>query len=458
MNPPDERRFLVLFDHGCAVQLSRSNSIRRTCGASARFILERAALPSVPGRYAEAELAKPPDPNDLLSLMTKPPATPPPQPADEPPFDVRLGGYRERIDALDEQLVDLLRQRLRVVEEVVALKKAHHQPIYHPAREEDLISRRRGQAEAAGLSPEFIEDVFRRMLRESRVVQSEQMVGHSIRPGTRVVLVGGSGEMGRCLRRWLEAGSYDVRILERGDWAEATAICEGAELAILSVPINATEGVAHMLAPHLPANCVLADITSIKAGPLRAMMAAHRGPVVGLHPMFGPTTQSLDKQIVVVTPGRDPEASRWFIDQMAAWGAVIMEASPDEHDEAMAIVQALRHFATFCFGQFLHRRHVDLRQTLDFSSPIYRLELAMVGRLFAQDPHLYAEIIFATPERRALLKDYMASVASNLPMIVDGDKAGFTVQFREIAQLFGPFAGQAIRESSYLIEKLIERF
>ena len=63
------------------------------------------------------------------------------------------------------------------------------------------------------------------------------------------------------------------------------------------------------------------------------------------------------------------------------------------------MVQALRHFATFIFGRFLYQRRINLNRTLEFSSPIYRLELDMVGRLFAQDPELYSEIIFATPER-----------------------------------------------------------
>ncbi len=61
----------------------------------------------------------------------------------------------------------------------------------------------------------------------------------------------------------------------------------------------------------------------------------------------------------------------------------------------MGIVQSLRHFATFAFGQFLKRRQISLSRTLEFSSPIYRLELGMVGRLFAQDSSLYSEIIFA---------------------------------------------------------------
>lgn len=50
----------------------------------------------------------------------------------------------------------------------------------------------------------------------------------------------------------------------------------------------------------------------------------------------------------------------------------------------MAFIQALRHFATFAYGLHLAEENVQLEQLLALSSPIYRLELAMVGRLFAQ--------------------------------------------------------------------------
>ena len=101
-----------------------------------------------------------------------------------------------------------------------------------------------------------------------------------------------------------------------------------------------------------------------------------------------------------------------------------LEGDPAEHDKAMAVIQALRHFATFSFGKFLFERQIALDQTLEYSSPIYRLELGMVGRLFAQDPTLYSEIILATPERRALLRDYLASLQKNLALIEEErDKA-----------------------------------
>jgi chorismate mutase/prephenate dehydrogenase len=242
------------------------------------------------------------------------------------------------------------------------------------------------------------------------------------------------------------------------DWDRAAGLCDGIDLCLVSVTIDKTPEVIRKIAPYLPKSAVLADLTSIKKVPLQAMLEAHAGPVVGLHPLFGPTTSTLDKQIVVATPGRDAESCRWLIDQFSLWGAVIVRSTGDEHDEIMEYVQSLRHFATFAFGQFLAAKKVPIARTLEFSSPIYRLELGMVGRLFAQDAGLYAEIIFATPERRAMLKEYINSVGQNLAMLEKGDKDGFKEQFKNIAEWFGPFGEQAIRESSFLIDKLIERF
>ena len=166
----------------------------------------------------------------------------------------------------------------------------------------------------------------------------------------------------------------------------------------------------------------------------------------------------MDKQIIVACAGRGDAACQWILEQLTIWGAVIVPASAQEHDRIMEIVQALRHFATFCFGDFLSQHNIPLERTLEFSSPIYRLELGMVGRLFAQDSALYAEIIFATPERRELLKSYVHSLARHIDMLDRNDKEGFIRQFNTVAQWFGPFGEQAMRESTFIIDKLIERF
>lgn len=67
-------------------------------------------------------------------------------------------------------------------------------------------------------------------------------------------------------------------------------IVADAGMVIVSVPIHVTEQVIAQL-PPLPSDCILVDLASVKSGPLQAMLAAHDGPVLGLHPMFGPTAE-----------------------------------------------------------------------------------------------------------------------------------------------------------------------
>ncbi|MHB9010024.1 MAG: bifunctional chorismate mutase/prephenate dehydrogenase [Limisphaerales bacterium] len=369
-----------------------------------------------------------------------------------------LDALRAEIDTLDEQIVELLARRSGAVQRVVAIKTAQHLPVHHPAREENLISQRRDQAVRAGLDPDHVEELYRSILRQSRVRQTVQVGRVPVRPAAKVLLVGGSGKMGAYLARWFATTGYEVRVLEVDDWERVGELCAGIDLAVVSVPIDRTVAVAGQLGVHLPAACVLADVTSVKSAPMAAMLEAHPGPVVGLHPLFGPTTATMDQQVVVACPGRAAESVQWVLDQFTAWGNIVLTLEAREHDELMTIVQALRHFATFAFGDFLCHQDVNVGRTLELSSPIYRLELGMIGRLFAQDPELYAEIIFATPERRELLLKFVDSVSRHRAMLESADKEAFCAEFRRIAGWFGPFCGQAMRESSFLIEKLVELF
>src|SRR5271157_4025543 len=76
-----------------------------------------------------------------------------------------IGHLREQIDSIDQQLVGLLAQRRRVVEKITHVKQQQDLPMSHPAREEDLISARRAQAVEAGLDADYVEELFRAVLR-----------------------------------------------------------------------------------------------------------------------------------------------------------------------------------------------------------------------------------------------------------------------------------------------------
>ncbi|GMM68044.1 bifunctional chorismate mutase/prephenate dehydrogenase [Alteromonas sp. MTD1] len=364
-----------------------------------------------------------------------------------------LEELREGIDELDTQLVDILAKRNKITAQVGQIKAEAGMPVYVPEREKALIASRRQQADALGVSPDLTEDLLRRVMRESYHTQNNKY--RCVRPEIdNVVVIGGAGALGRVFVSLFERSNYNVSVVERDDWENgyAESVLRTASLVIVSVPINLTESVIAKLT-MLPENCVLADITSIKAKPLEAMLAVHNGPVVGLHPMFGPDAPGMIKQVVVVCEGRGSEKYAWLIEQMRIWGATIHDSSAKEHDEAMAYIQVMRHFNTFVYGQHLKGENPDLESLTMFSSPIYRLELAMVGRLFAQSPQLYADIIFNNPNNFALLRRFYERFGLALSLLESGDKKGFVEQFMKVGGWFGDYAKKCLVDSKQLLLK-----
>lgn len=371
-----------------------------------------------------------------------------------------LNALRDKIDAVDKQLIDLLAARLALVGEVGEVKSLHGLPIYAPDREASMLARRRAEAERLGVPGDLIEDVLRRVMRESYILESTSDKEHHfkcMKPALgKVVIIGGQGQLGRLFGQMFGLSGYRVETLEQGDWPRADEILADAGLVMVAVPIDITCQIIDRLG-KLPADCLLVDVTSVKSAPLEHMLAVHQGPVLGLHPMFGPDVASLAKQVIVCCQGRDPAASQWLLDQMTIWGARLQQVEAKAHDEAMTLIQALRHFATFAYGWHLSREQANIDRLLNLSSPIYRLELAMVGRLFAQDPHLYADIILSSPQNLAMIRRYYQNFGEALGLLERGDRAGFIEAFSQVSGFFGEHADEFLRESRTLLAQANDR-
>ena len=260
-----------------------------------------------------------------------------------------LNALRDQIDHVDKQLVDLLAQRLKLVAGVGEVKSRYGIPVYAPDREAAMLASRRAEAEASGIPADLIEDVLRRVMRES--YSSENDSGFKcVKPDLRrIVVVGGKGQLGRLFVQMFCLSGYQVEILEKDDWARADTLLADASVVLVAVPIDISCQIIDQL-NHLPADCLLVDITSIKQKPLQHMLAAHAGPVLGLHPMFGPDVASLAKQVIVCCDGRGADQYQWLLEQMQIWGARLQSVTAKEHDDAMSFIQALRHFTTYAYG------------------------------------------------------------------------------------------------------------
>lgn len=85
-----------------------------------------------------------------------------------------LTALRDQIDEVDKALLDLLAKRLHLVAEVGEVKSRHGLPVYVPEREAAMLASRRQEAENLGVPPDLIEDVLRRVMRESYVSENDK--------------------------------------------------------------------------------------------------------------------------------------------------------------------------------------------------------------------------------------------------------------------------------------------
>ncbi len=364
-----------------------------------------------------------------------------------------LKELRAQIDQVDREMLQLFAKRLQLVAKVGEVKHKHGLPIYAPEREADMLAARRQEAEKIGVPPDLIEDVLRRLMRESYVSENNfgfKTVNPSIK---KIVIVGGKGKLGGLFARYLQASGYCVEALGSQDWVQAPHIMQGADVVIVCVPIAKTLETIERLKPYLTENMLLTDLTSVKRQPLEKMLEVHQGAVVGLHPMFGPDIASMAKQVVVRCDGRYPERYEWLMEQIQIWGAKVYQVAAAEHDQSMTYIQALRHFATFANGLHLSKQPVQLANLLALSSPIYRLELAMIGRLFAQDGGLYADIIMDKPENLAVIESLKQSYEDSLKFFENNDKEGFIQAFNQVREWFGDYSELFMKESRQLLQQ-----
>lgn len=369
-----------------------------------------------------------------------------------------LKEHREKIDAIDDKILDLLEERKHIALDILEAKVKNRLPIYVANREKEKIDVFRDKAAQKGLDPEWAEDFLRMIMSSSRASQSMSTFPRASADVKTILYIGGSGGMGSLYGRMSEASGYVVRTLDKDDWAHVKELTSGADMVVITVPIHLTESVITEIVPYLDEGTILADFTSNKSSVLRHMMASWDGPVLGLHPMHGPDVSNLSRQLMIVCEGRDSEAGKWFVEQCDLWGMRVKIVDPDKHDHAMHLIQGLRHFVALLHGSFMQEFDLKPEDMLDFSSPIYRAELMMTGRIFAQDPELYADIVFANAERIELLEVFRKHHNYLAQMVVSGDKAEFIKVFSGITEFFGDFAPQALHESGYLINRLADRF
>ena len=344
----------------------------------------------------------------------------------------------EKLQQLDQTLITLLGERL-------ALLAAVETPSI-----QDQLTSYQGQLTASGIP----EHLWSSIITSCMATLAKRPSLSAVVEPRKITIVGGHGLMGRFFVDRLSTAGHDVRVLEYDGWGQAESLLGTADLVLLCVPLKATLAVIRKVAPYLSPTTTLADIASTKSAAVQTMMDSHPGPVVGLHPMFGPGGKSFLGQKVVVCPGRKPAAYQWLLHLIEADGGNLIHSTPEEHDRMMVAVQAIRFFSNFTLGTFLAEEGIDIERSLTFASPLYRLEINTVSRLLVQDAALYIDILLASEERCEAIERLVNVYNRLAKLLAQGDRAALIAEFEAAREAFSSQTTRALEESNHVINHL----
>ena len=243
---------------------------------------------------------------------------------------------------------------------------------------------------------------------------------------SNMTIIGGTRGLGRWLAEHLK-NDFNIRITSR-DESSGKPVAEeigveynsnniesirDADIIVFSVPIEYMVETIKEVAPHAPEGSLLMDAASVKTEPSDALekYAPENAEILPCHPMFGPRVPTLKRQIIILTPVEN-RSNNWLPrvkDYLDKTECEVVITTPNEHDKYMSIVQGLTHFSYISLASTIRKLNINVKESRNFSSPVYTIMLDMVSRIVYQNPYLYYSIqknnLETSNAREALIKE-----------------------------------------------------
>jgi len=86
-----------------------------------------------------------------------------------------LSAIRASLDDVDREMVRLLAERGRIIEEVIHFKRTHSMPVVDRVREDEMLARIGATAEGAGLDPRIARQVLRAVIDAFTLLEVEEL-------------------------------------------------------------------------------------------------------------------------------------------------------------------------------------------------------------------------------------------------------------------------------------------
>jgi len=273
----------------------------------------------------------------------------------------------------------------------------------------------------------------------------------------KIGIIGGTGAMGRWFEKYFKNIGASVLVAGRKTDVTYEHITRNCDIVILSVPMDVAEIIAKEVGNNLTSDQLLTDFCSQKESILNTMMESTSAQVLGMHPLFGPFHDTLHEQNIVFCPGRGDQWSQWLENEFKKSGAVITHMEASTHDRNMALFQGLTHFLSLCMGRMFEKLDLPPREAMKCSTPVFRVNIYLIGRLLAQDHQLYEALIGGNKYVPELIDTFIEIMQEAKKVLFSGKKGKVADFMNRLEANYSDLCTESLEESNKMLEVLYEK-
>lgn len=268
-------------------------------------------------------------------------------------------------------------------------------------------------------------------------------------------IIGGKGKVGSQFAGIFKKMGFDVIVSDLGTKLSNKNLIKKSDIVVFSVPLEkSVEIIKKEISACVREDQIVMDVTSLKKDQIEIMNKA-KGNVIGMHPLFGPTQKNFKNLNIVFCPGKADK--KVFFDMKKLFeklGFKIIVMTPEEHDKAMVLVQVIPHLKIILAGELIKFFGVNPEKFYYIGTPMYKIEMSLIGRIFAQDPGLSTAIVTNNPYSKDLMKFLGKTSKDYEKLILKHDIKSLSKRFSGISEFLGDFSKKAFKESEKIINKM----
>lgn len=224
-----------------------------------------------------------------------------------------------------------------------------------------------------------------------------------------ISIIGHKGRMGNLFFERLQEKGYavngiDLPLIEE----DLAATLVASSMVILCVPTAVMEEVCQKISSFLLQGTLLMDIASIKVPPMTSMERYYDGPVLGTHPLFGPTSVGFCSISLCLGSWfkKHPQEEKIYLEKAVhlfeSLGYEVFYSTAEKHDRMMATIQGLNFVTSVAYFAMLgNEEDSEL-----FMTPSLKRHMESVKNMLEEDGELFTGIFEQNPYSQDAVRRY----------------------------------------------------